>query len=421
QYIWQFQYFNASDLRTVQGDKLRVIFPGRSNRNQGPDFADARIEIGNTLMAGSVELHTRTSQWSVHGHDGDGNYANVILHVVYEQDKALPGSLPLLELRSRVSRILLERYRRLMENPVFIPCSGSLVDVKDLVALAWKERLVAERLARRSAAAEAVLQQTKAHWEQTFWQLLARNFGIRVNMDAFEAVARSIPFSLLSRHRGQVHQLEALLLGQAGLLEKNFSESYPLLLQREYAFLKRKYGLHPIPLPLHFLRMRPGNFPTVRLAQLAAVLQQSDRLFARVLEAESAGELRSLLMVTANDYWHYHYRLDEPSVFRKKAVGKEMADNIIINTAIPLLFAYGSRKQDEKLCQKALDWLHRLPAETNATVRGFAGLGLSSVSAFDSQAFLELKTRYCDHKRCLSCMIGNHLLKRDYSTDRLLL
>jgi hypothetical protein len=410
QYIWQFQYFNKSELQTASGEKLQIIFPGQLNTNQGPDFTNAQIKIDGMTLAGSVEIHLKASQWNDHGHGEDHNYRNVILHVVFEND--LPQStVPVLELQSRISNLLLERYACMMNAPTFIPCAQSIPEVKEITWVSWKERLLAERLTRKSGMVFRFLEENNAHWEESFWWMLVRNFGMKVNGEAFELLARSIPVNTLAKHKNQIHQLEALLLGQAGLLNGDFEEDYPKLLQREFSFLKKKYALPPVHAPVHFLRMRPGNFPTIRLSQLAALIQNSAHLVSKILEAEKLQQVRNLFEVTANDYWHYHYRFDEASSFKRKTIGKSMIDNVIINTVIPVLFAYGLYHKDEKYKSRAISWLEELPAETNTITKGFVHLKLSNKSAFDSQAFIELKTQYCDHKHCLQCTVGNAILK----------
>jgi hypothetical protein len=410
QYIWQLQYFNKSELRTTTGEELEIIFPGKLNTNQGPDFIQARIKIDNTILVGSIELHLKTSHWNDHGHSKDPNYNNVILHVVFEDDEP-PASLPVLELQPRISNLLLERYSELMNSSYFIACGHSVSQVKEITWLSWKERLVAERLTRKSANVLRLLEESKGHWEETFWWLLARSFGMKVNSDAFESVAKSIPISILGKHKNQIHQVEALLFGQAGLLKGAFAEEYPKLLQREYAFLRKKYDLATVHDSIQFLRMRPGNFPTVRLAQLAALIQNSVHLFSRVLEIEKVTELRKLFGVTANDYWHYHYQFDQASSFKKKVIGSNATNNIIINTIVPVLFAYGALHKEEKYKARAINWLEDLEPEVNFISRGFAALGVETKSAFDSQALIELKTQYCDDKNCLRCAVGNMVLK----------
>jgi hypothetical protein len=410
-FIWRFQYFNRTHLLTTEGERVEIVFPGIINSNQGPDFKDAKIRIGTTLFAGSVELHLKTSDWHKHGHQRDSNYGNVILHVVYHHDADKGNNIPVLEVEPHISSILLNKYQRLMSAGTFISCANAIAQVRDITWLSWKERLLAERLEIKAGIIFNYLKENNTHWEESFWWLLARNFGIKVNIEAFEAIAKSIPLTVLAKQKAQIHQLEGLLLGQANLLRRDFSEAYPKLLKREYEFLKKKYHLSPIAIPIHFLRMRPRNFPTVRLAQLAMLVHSSAHLFSKLLETVHIDEVKNCFNVTANDYWHYHYLLDEPSAFKKKAIGADMIDNIIINTVAPALFAYGHYHKEEKFKAKAIQWLEQLAAEKNAIIEGFAALRISSKTACDSQALLELKNEYCNKKRCLECSVGNNYLK----------
>jgi hypothetical protein len=412
QFIWQFQYINKNELITDAEETVQIIFSGKYNSDQGPDFSDAKIKIGKTLWAGTIELHIKTSDWKKHNHQADKNYNNVILHVVWEDDGSLKGnSIPLIELKTRVSKLLLERYEELMNSSSFIPCEKTIHSVRDIIWQSWKERLLAERLLRKAKTVETYLKQNNYHWEETFWWLLARNFGMKVNADPFEAVARSISVNILSKHKNQIHQLEALLTGQAGLLKEKFSEDYPVLLQKEYKFLKEKYQLKPIHLPLHFLRMRPGNFPTIRFAQLAMLVHESAHLFSKIKETTSVAEVKKWFNVTANDYWHYHYRFNETSSFKKKRLGATMVDNIIINTVCPVLFAYGNYHDENKYKDKALKWLEQTAAESNSITKGFLQLNIENKNAYDSQSLIELKNEYCNKKRCLDCGVGNAILK----------
>lgn len=412
QFIWQFQYFNKTELTTVAGDKLQIVSQGTLNTNQGPDFTNSKIKIGNTTWAGSVELHIKTSDWQRHNHTGDSNYKNVILHVVWENN-AKPGDeiIPVLELQDKVSKILLQRYEELMNNSSFIPCEKSITEVRDITMKSWKDRLVAERLLRKAKSVELLLQQSSYHWEESFWWILARNFGMKVNAAAFEAMAKSISVNILAKHKNQVNQLEALLFGQAGLLNQDFEEDYPVMLKKEYEFLQKKYKLQPIHEPVHFLRMRPGNFPTIRLAQLAVLISESSHLFSKIKEEASLPVIRKWFDVTANDYWHYHYRFDEISEFKRKKPGSSMIDNIVINTIAPVLFAYGNYHSDNKYKLKALQWLEETASESNSITKGFQQSGVENKNACDSQALIELKNEYCNNKRCLDCAVGNYLLK----------
>lgn len=409
QYIWQFQYFNKSELQTTEGEVLEIIQPGKINLNQGPDFINAKIKIGNTVWAGNVELHLKSSDWDRHKHANDKNYKNVIFHVVYEQD-AVVNHIPVLALKSRISKSLLSRYKDLMQSQSFILCEGMIKNVSEITIVSWKERLITERLSRKTEVVFAYLEENNFHWEETFWWMLAKNFGTKVNAEAFEAIAQSVSINILAKHKNQIHQLEALLLGQAGLLEQEFEEDYAIMLQKEYRFLSSKYKLQPIRQPVHFLRMRPFNFPTVRLAQLAALIQTSTHLFSKTLEEASLQKVKELFKVEANDFWNYHYRLESESKLKQKAIGENMIDNILINTIFPMLFAYGMYHQKQSIKDKVLKWIEEVKAEKNTITNKFEALGIKNNHALDSQALIELKNQYCNHRRCLQCAIGNKLL-----------
>ncbi len=411
QFIWQHLYFNQDELSTIQQESVQIISQGLLNTNQGPDFLHAKLLISNVTWAGTIELHLKTSDWQKHGHTDDEHYNNVILHVVYEHDETDFASVPVLELKNRISTSLLQHYRQLMEQNNFVACENQLQQVNEIIWDSWKERMVAERLQQKNEHIQKILQQTNRHWEEAFWQLLARNFGGPLNAEALEAIAQSLPVTLLAKHKNQIHQLEALLFGQAGLLQGEFAEDYPIMLQKEYKFLQQKHQLKPVHQPIHFLRMRPSNFPTIRLAQLAMLIHQSSHLFSKVMEARSVDAIRQMFSVTANDYWHYHYILNEPSAFRKKQLGKTMIDNILINTIIPLLFVYADEQHNERTKEKAIQWLQQMPKEKNSITQQWEQAGATHRSAFDSQALLYLKKNYCIAKRCLQCAVGNSILK----------
>ncbi len=415
QYIWQFQYFNKEQLQTTCQQPLVILFPGILNTNQGPDFSQAKIQIGNTVWAGSVELHIKTSDWFKHGHQNDQHYNQVVLHVVWQHDtndaNKQINNIPVLELCNVVPKILLTRYENLLNQQGFIACENSITQLRDIVWQGWKERLLAERLTRKSSKILQHLESTQFFWEEVFWWHLAANFGLKVNSEAFEAIAKSLSINMLAKHRNQIHQLEALMLGQAGLLKDVHDDKYGTLLQKEYAFLKQKYNLQPIHAPVYFLRMRPANFPTIRLAQLAMLVHQSVHLFSTIKEAEELEKLEKLFAISPNDYWLYHYNFGEATAYKEKHLGKTMFDSIVINTICPILFAYGIYHNDENIKNKAVNWLLQTKAENNYVVSGFKQLGIASKNAADTQALLELKTMYCSHKKCLDCSVGNSILK----------
>jgi hypothetical protein len=413
QFIWARQYFDTSSLTTTDGEGVHVIDAGILNHHQGPDFSAARIRIGQTVWAGNVELHVRTGDWLRHGHQTDRRYENVILHVVWEHTGQVADSIPVLEMRGRIPALLMDKYRHWMGNKQSIPCQNELTRLGLLPGDAWRKSLVRQRLERKAEMILSYLGQLKGHWEEVFWWLVARNFGFSVNADAFGEMARSLPLNMISRHRHQIHQVEAFLLGQCGLLDSPFTDPYVLMLQKEYRHLRHKYRLTPIRTPVQFLRMRPCNFPTVRLAQLSMLIHGSNNLFARIREMSDIGDARKLFSVTANDFWHYHYRLEKSAAYAPKTLGQPMIGNILINTVIPSLFAYGMNLRDEECIRKSMDWLNASAAEDNAAIRIFLTGSGKSISAMDTQALLELRQHYCERKRCLECEIGRCLLSRE--------
>jgi hypothetical protein len=413
QFIWQHQYFNKQELRLSNGIPFQIIHPGFFNAHQGPDFNDARIVFEGSHWAGNIELHVKTSDWNKHEHQHDDNYKNVILHVVWMDDEAQPpNSIPVFTLDNRVPKLLLHQYESWMNNgTAHFPCHPQLGFIENNFLNNWLEQLSQQRLIKKTDEIKQLLKLNQLHWEATCWILIARNFGARVNTDLFEAVAKTIPVTLLARHKQQIHALEALLFGQAGLLSSTFQEKYPQLLQKEYQFYKKKYRLQPVHLPVYFLRMRPANFPTVRFAQLAMLAHQSSALFAFIRDCTDPQEVKKQLMVTANDYWHYHFRFDQLSDYQPKQVGAAMIDNLMMNTIVPLLYAYGTINHQHEFIQKAVEWLRETNSEKNRVISNFQSGGFSIRTAMQSQGLLELKAFYCDAKRCLDCAIGRELLK----------
>ena len=416
QYIWKFQLYNSGGLQTADGEELTIIHPGFHNQNQGPDFSEAKVKIKNTIWAGNIEIHTRSSDWVSHQHSSDKNYRNIILHVVWINDKEVSdfsgNTIPTLELQSRVSQLLLKKYQQLMDHPQFIPCENQITKMSELAITHWKQRLVIERLIQKSQPILLMLKESDNHWEETFWWLIAANFGLKVNSFFFQKIAQSLPISILAKHKNNQIIIEALLLGQAGLLDRDFIEKYPLMLQKEYQFYQKKYHLKPIDGELHFLRMRPANFPTIRLAQLAQLISNSEHLFSKIKEARSVDELKKMFQLAANDYWHYHYVFEEETDYQVKKMGNRTVGNIIINTIVPIIFSYGHHHQEDVYKEIAIDWLEKISPEKNYITKGFEQLHFENKNAFDSQALIQLKNEYCDKKMCLHCAIGNAILTK---------
>lgn len=416
QFIWQFQHFNTRALILSSGESLQIIHPGAWNHHQGPDFSSARIKIGDTLWAGNIEIHILASDWYKHAHDGDPNYQNIILHVVWQEDEILRDAkghcIPTLVLAGKIPGVLMDRYTQMMDTVRQVPCHHFLPGANELVWYAWKERLMIERLERKSAGIIKQLQQTGNHWDEVFWQQLASGFGSKTNAVFFEQVSKTISFAILQRHRNMPVELEALLLGQAQLLQKKRTDAYYQTLSKTYQHLKRKYRLtSPAGQPA-FLRMRPASFPTIRLSQLAMLLHYRVNLFDVVRNTESIDNLIQVFHVKASQYWNQHYRFDEPASPSLKWIGRQMTVHLLINSVIPMVFSYGLERNLQPYKDKAIQWLYALEAEQNRITRYWQSAGIHNRCALDSQSLIELNSQYCVNKRCLDCAIGNRLLRQ---------
>ncbi len=417
-YTWKFRLFDRDNLLTTDGEKIEVFSAGLPNADSGPDFHNARIRIGDTTWAGNVEIHINSSDWHKHKHTNDAAYSNVILHVVYRDDDpiVLPNGrkIPTLELHQRIAPELYHRYHQLaFGNPQFIPCEGSIRFVDDLTLRNWLTRVLIERLEKRALVVNAALEKNKGDWEETFYQFLAANFGFKTNALPFELLAKSLAQLTLAKHKNNPLQIEALIFGQAGLLNEEFKDEYPQKLKAEYLFLQKKFGLQPIEKHLwKFMRMRPTNFPTIRLAQFAALIVKSNHLFSKIIEIKDVAQLRGLFdQLHIHPYWENHYRFDVESKPLSKSLGQTSIDILLLNSFVLFLFCYGKHNQQEYFINRSLKLLEKLPAEDNHIVTNFDSLGIKVSTAFDSQALLELKNCYCSHKKCLQCGIGNKILK----------
>lgn len=417
-YIWKFRLFDRENLQTTTGESIEVFSAGLQNSDAGPDFHNARIRIGDTTWAGNVELHISSSDWRKHKHTTDGAYNNIILHVVYRDDEPLMAPdgrrVPTLELHNRISEEMYNRYHHLVYgNQQFIPCEGSIRFVDDITLRNWLTRVLVERLEKRSVAVMAALEKNRGDWEETFYQFLAAQFGFKTNALPFELMAKSLPQLTLAKNKDNALQIEALIFGQAGFLEDDFKDEYPQNLKKEYQYLRKKYSLAPIEKHLwKFLRMRPQNFPTIRLAQFAALIVRSNHLFSKVLDIKDVAGLRKLFTdLPVNTYWESHYRFDLESKPVSKSLGQSSIDILLLNTFVLFLFSYGKQNQQEYYINRSLKLLEQLPAEQNAIVTNFGELGIKVNTAFDSQALLELKNNYCNYKKCLQCGVGNKILR----------
>lgn len=411
--------FRMSDLRTVAGEPMEMISPGRQNTHAGPDFEYARLVIAGLAWSGNVEIHIRSSDWLQHGHQQDATYDTVILHVVYRHDRTIlrqDGSeIPTLELNTRISSELIERYENLVNTISWIPCESSLHYLDPDIAKLVLPRLTVELLEERAKQVLALVDRYKGDWEEAFYIRLARNFGFNVNSEPFERLARGVPRTLFSRHLDRPEQVHALFFGVAGFLSGVAPDRYAARLQTEFQFLQRKYGLQTIDRFLwKFGRLRPANFPTRRIAQLATLLCMSPLVFSTFLAETDVALLCDILCsAEVPDYWSDHYQFGETSAPGAARLGRASAETILSNTVAPFLFAYGKRYGDTALTERGVGLLENLRPEDNVLIRKFKRSGLAACSMADTKALLHLKKMYCDTKNCLNCGIGNQLLGRE--------
>jgi hypothetical protein len=402
-------------LSTTDGSPVEIIDTGTQNTDAGPDFFNSKIKIGDKLWAGNVEIHLSSADWVRHEHHLNPAYNSVILHVVenFTSDIFNEKKQRITQMQIAIPESVRRNADALLRSNKVIPCNDRLKEIPTAPLRLWINALAVERLERKTNDIFAHLQRYKNSWDETFYVLLARNFGFGLNADAFERLALSLPFSYIQKHADKLHQVEALLFGQAGMLnDKTATDDYFLLLKREYEFLKQKFSLKNLDESLFkSLRVRPGGFPQVRIAQLAALLQHSGRLLSSVLDIDDFARLRLFFHVNASDYWQTHYSFGAATTKSSKYPGDTSIDNLLINTAVPILFAYGKKNGADKYCDRALYFLESLKAERNSIIASFKEAGIQSKNAFETQALIQLKKEYCDKKKCLYCQIGYRLLK----------
>lgn len=417
QYIWKMKAFGLSDLKTTDGEIVSIYYNGEHNSNAGPDFLNAKIKIGDTIWAGNIEIHLKTSQWHLHKHSENKSFDNVILHVVLEHDSN-ENNIPVLELRKYIKGSLIVRYETLMKTSNNIPCEKHIFQIEKIIIKQQLDRMIAERIEIKAMRFEQRLSVNKNDWEQTCYQLLARNFGTYINADPFERVATGTPFQIIRKLGGNIFQIEALLFGQAGFLDASLKELYPHQLGSEYAFLRKKYRLDPIQKSeWKFLRLRPANFPTIKMSQFANFVAQHENLFQTILQLPTYKAYQEFFQCDASAFWKEHYSFKKSSKVKSVALGRATIDLLIINTVAPLIFLYGIKTGEQLYIDKAINLLEQIPAEKNAEMRTWQALGLKILSASESQALFQLKKEYCSHKRCLECAIGNAIINNPVSSE----
>lgn len=417
QHIWEAGLYDGEDLRTTDGQRLEVLKAGRIQVNSGPDLEGALLRIDGQEWAGNVEVHLRSSEWNAHGHGNDPAYNNVVLHAVYLHDGAVRTAEgrepPTVELRSRIREGSVRLYHALMTANGPVPCASRLPSMEQGRIGIWLERLLVERLERKTSEVEDLFRQLGNDPAETFHHMLLRGLGANVNAEPFGMLAHALPLKVLLKYRDDRVRTEALLFGQAGMLAGPFTGAHPRRLKEEHALLAGLHGLRPAPAAAwKYGRMRPLNFPSLRIAQWAAFITRSADALGDLLEQDGPGPLRGLLEVEADGYWREHYRFDQPSAPRAKRLGRSSADGLIINSIVPYLFAMGRIRGHQPWRDRALKLMEQLPVERNSLVDMWAGLGVEAKNAGQGQALIELRKHYCAERKCLSCAIGARLHKQ---------
>ena len=414
-YLWKFKKFDTLNLKTAQEEQITIIKTGDYLELAGPDFFNAQITIGNQKWAGNVEIHLKSSDWYVHGHEKDAAYENVILHVVWEHDTEIfsrdNNEIPVLILKDYVASEILSNYNSLVMPKSWIFCEKDIGKIDDFIIKNWQERLFFDRLERKSKFIYDLLEETNQDWEGVLFVLLAKNFGLNTNGNSFLQIAKSIPFSIVRKESFEIENLEALLLGTSGLLDDDKEDIYFTDLKLRYYYLLNKYQLEKRHIDsVQFFKHRPDNFPTIRLSQLANLYHKHQNLFSKVTVLKSVKSVYELLNVSASVYWSNHYQFDKESLRKPKSLSKSFMDLIIINTIIPIQFAY-SNIRGESIAEELIAFMNEVTPEKNAIIDKFQSFGVSAKNAFETQTLLELKNEYCNQKACLKCVLGMELLK----------
>jgi hypothetical protein len=414
-YIWQYKKLDVLRLKTTDHELLDIVSVGHHNLNSGPDFFNAQLKINKQLWAGNVEIHIKSSDWYIHNHEQDVAYDNVILHVVWEHDLDVfrkdNSQIPTLELCNYVDKNLIENYKSLFSNTnKWINCENHFAEIDAFIFDNWLERLYFERLERKSDSILELLVQSKNDWEAVLFKLIAKNFGLKVNGDVFFSLANSIDFSIIRKIQSKPELIEALFFGQAGLLESDHQETYYLQLVTDYQFLKQKFQLdNQYVLPLQFFRLRPPNFPTIRLSQLAMLYHKHQNLFSKLMAAQTLKEFYELLDISSSSFWKTHYTFGKQSKTSTKNLTNSFIDLVLINTILPLKFCY-TKHLGQKVNEQIINISTAIKSENNSIIKTFNSIKNVSHTSLQSQALIQLKTEYCDKNKCLQCAVGNAII-----------
>lgn len=414
-FVWRTKHFDYSNLKTTLGESIQIIYPGQWNQSDGPDFQNARINIQGTTWAGHVEIHLKSSDWLAHRHQEDSRYDNVILHVVYEDDVSIfrrdQSLIPCLCLKKYIPQNILAHYQLLMSSENWIPCEKIIHKVPNIVIKNWLDQVLVSRLEMRCEQLEMSLKSNDGDVEAVFYQSLARAFGLKNNADAMEELAQKLPFKTLIKYRNDLMSMEALLFGTAGFLQNRSECSWQKELLDRYLYLAHKHSLrHTVPYAKwSFGRVRPQAFPTLRIAQLAALYHEHDHLFSQIMISDNLSELYRLFRCRVSPFWrnHYHFNTRNPSS-RSLNLGKNAFQLLVINTLAPFLFLYGKIRCKPELQDKAIRWIKQIPPEINHITRQWERLSIPAQNAADSQALIHLKNHFCQCRKCVHCQIGSY-------------
>ncbi|NNF34399.1 MAG: DUF2851 family protein [Saprospiraceae bacterium] len=415
-YVWKTKQFDLSRMVLVDGRNIKILRFGNHNHDAGPDFSEGLIEIDGIRWAGNIEIHVQSSQWKAHGHQKDPAYDNVILHVVLEDDapvKRADGTLiPTLELKDLIIPTLFKNYARLMSSSGWIPCENMIQKVDPYKVSLWLNKVGVERLERKTNEVENLLSRVNNDWERLSFIMISRYMGSKVNTFPMELMALQCDLKILAKNRNSVETIEAILFGISGLLNSSYEDEYPTKLKREFSFYKKKYNLKSInPVAWKFSKMRPSNFPTIRISQIANLIHKNHFLLRSFIDAEDIHQLKHILNCEASPYWDDHYRFDKSSKQLKKKLSNSWIEMLIINVVAPLLFIYGNHIGDQNIKDKAISFIESIPSEKNSIISKWKDLGIGCKNALQSQGSLRLKQVYCQDSRCLECSIGNDLIK----------
>ncbi len=415
-YIWRTKSFKTTSFIGTQKEQIQVLDFGIYNTNAGPDFLEGKVVINGQLWAGQIELHVSSADWYKHKHETDDHYKNVILHVVYYHNKEVlrenGEAIPTLVLQGNFDENLYWRYEQLLQGERFIPCENQLDRIDDFTKTQQYDKWLIERLTEKSDWLLNEYHQNGKDWETVFYKSILYAFGLKVNADSFIELANKLPLKIIEKHKNNLFQIEALFFGVAGLLVEDFKDEYPKSLQREFAFLKNKYGLQSLEKTnWKFARMRPQGFPSIRLAQLAKIFHHSFPTFDKVVGQGNLDGFYELFNHEPSEYWQTHFVFDKESKAVTKTPGKATLNKMITNAIAPLMFSYATVKNEPFYKQRALDILDQLPPEKNIYLKKLAAIGFSNTNSFESQALLEMYKNYCRHKKCLNCAIANKLLR----------